>query len=159
MENSQEIQHDWIFRRDRVNAMNGQPFFVINQTIDPGLINVIEQDIVPQLKPFIPKPAGEQQAHPLSHRFVLVFDREGYSPGFLLRMKCLGIACQTYHKFPGADWAHEEFITRKVPLASGHVVDMKLAERGTFLGVSAGVPRQRQLDRCRLQYRCALCLL
>ena len=116
-----------------VNAMDGQPFFVINQTIDPGLIKVIEQDIVPQLEPFIPKPSGEQ-AHPLSHRFVLVFDREGYSPDFLLRMKRLGIACQTYHKFPGADWAHEEFITRKVPLASGHVVDMKLAERGTFLG-------------------------
>ena len=41
-----------------VNAMDGQPFFVINQAIDPGLIKVIEQDIVPQLEPLIPKPPG-----------------------------------------------------------------------------------------------------
>ena len=32
-----------------VNAMDGQPFFVVNQAVDPGLIQVIEQDIVPRL--------------------------------------------------------------------------------------------------------------
>jgi hypothetical protein len=33
-----------------VNAMDGQPFFVVNQVVDPGLIQVIEQEIVPRLK-------------------------------------------------------------------------------------------------------------
>jgi hypothetical protein len=37
----------------------------------------------------------------LCHRFTLVFDREGYSPAFLARMKAQRIACITYHKYPG----------------------------------------------------------
>jgi len=119
-----------------INAMDGQPFFLINQAIDPGLIKVIEQDIVPQLDKRVPNQPSEQQREdqPLLHRFVLVFDREGYSPDFLLRMKRLRIACQTYHKYPGENWPDDEFFLREVTLASGHVVEMKLAERGTLLG-------------------------
>jgi prepilin-type processing-associated H-X9-DG protein len=30
-----------------VNAMDGQPFFVINKEIDPGLLQVLEDEIVP----------------------------------------------------------------------------------------------------------------
>ena len=37
-----------------VNAMDGQPFFVLNQAVDPGLIHVIEQDIVPRLEREVP---------------------------------------------------------------------------------------------------------
>jgi hypothetical protein len=128
-----------------VNAMDGQPFFVINQAIDPGMIKVIEQEIVPQLEQSIPKQPDEQKANPLAHRFVLVFDREGYSPDFLLRMKRLDIACQTYHKYPGEDWPRDEFFTRDVSLASGHVVTMNLAERGTFLGAKLWVREIRKL--------------
>jgi len=118
-----------------VNAMDGQPFFLVNQAIDPGLIKVIEQDIVPELEKCVPNQPSEQQRkeQPLLHRFVLVFDREGYSPDFLLRMKRLRIACQTYHKYPGEDWSDDEFFRQEVTLACGHVVTMKLAERGTLL--------------------------
>jgi hypothetical protein len=68
-----------------VNAMDGQPFFVVNQVVDPGLIQVIEQDIVPRLEQQVPAQpdASTLQADPLAHRFTLVFDREGYSPDFL----------------------------------------------------------------------------
>ena len=90
-----------------VNAMDGQPFFVVNQAVDPGLIQVIEQEIVPRLEQRLP--AEHLQADPRLHRFTLVFDREGYSPAFLGRMKELRIACLTYHKFPGEDWAEDEF--------------------------------------------------
>ena len=128
-----------------VNAMDGQPFFVVNQAIDPGMIKVIEQEIVPQLEQNVPKQSDDQQANPLAHRFVLVFDREGYSPDFFLRMKRLGIACQTYHKYPGEDWPHDEFFAREVSLASGHVVKMNLAERGTFLGTKLWVREIRKL--------------
>ncbi|MCG6868895.1 MAG: hypothetical protein LJE91_09260, partial [Gammaproteobacteria bacterium] len=31
-----------------VNAMDGQPLFVVNQVVDPGLIHVIEHEIVPR---------------------------------------------------------------------------------------------------------------
>lgn len=130
-----------------VNAMDGQPFFVVNQAIDPGLIKVIEQEIVPELEKRVPNQPSKQQLEddPLLHRFMLVFDREGYSPDFLLRMKELDIACQTYHKFAGEDWREEEFTLREVNLSSGHVVPMRLAERGTHLGRKIWVREIRKL--------------
>ena len=130
-----------------VNAMDGQPFFVVNQAIDPGLIKVIEQEIVPELERRVPNQVSKQQLQddPLSHRFVLVFDREGYSPDFFLRMKRLGIACQTYHKLPAEDWPAEEFVRCEVSLVSGCVVPMQLAERGTYLGGKIWVREIRKL--------------
>ncbi|WP_295448727.1 putative transposase [uncultured Thiodictyon sp.] len=118
-----------------VNAMDGQPFFVVNQAVDPGLIQVIEQEIVPQLERCVPAHAvpAPRDADPLRHRFTLVFDREGYSPAFFLRMKNQHIACLTYHKYPGEDWGSEECVPTAVRLASGEVVTMDLAERGTCL--------------------------
>ena len=118
-----------------VNAMDGQPFFVVNQVVDPGLIQVIEQEIVPQLERCVPAAAAPVPlpADPLHHRMTLVFDREGYSPDFFRRMKTQRIACLTYHKFPGADWAPEEFTPTPMRLASGEVVTLDLAERGTCL--------------------------
>jgi hypothetical protein len=118
-----------------VNAMDGQPFFVINQVVDPGLIRVIEDEIVPRLDRDVPgQPSAQALAmDPLLHRFTLVFDREGYSPEFLWRMKTLRLACLTYHKFPGTDWLREEFSKRTVQLPGGEVLEMTLAERGTRL--------------------------
>jgi len=116
--------------------MDGQPFFLVNQAVDEGLLKVLENEIVPRLERDIPnQPTAEQlEADPLLHRFTLVFDREGYSPGFFLRMKEKRIACLTYHKHPKEDWAEDEFINRTVTLSSGAQVEMRLAERGVFLG-------------------------
>ena len=118
-----------------VNAMDGQPFFVVNQVVDPGLIAVIEQDIVPRLEQRLPIAANAEycDADPLQHRFTLVFDREGYSPAFLQRMKAQRIACLTYHKFPGEDWPAAEFAPAAIRLPGGEVVTMDLAERGARL--------------------------
>ncbi len=118
-----------------VNAMDGQPFFVVNQVVDPGLIQVIEHEIVPRLDQRWPAPPDTEplSADPLRHRFTLVFDREGYSPAFLQRMKDQRIACLTYHKFPGEAWPQEEFAPCQLRLASGETVTMSLAERGTRL--------------------------
>ena len=130
-----------------VNAMDGQPFFVVNQVVDPGLIQVIEQEIVPRLEQRLPVPAnrGLLDADPLQHRFTLVFDREGYSPDFLQRMKAQRIACLTYHKFPGEDWPAEEFTPAAVRLPGGEVVTMDLAERGTRLSNGLWVRELRKL--------------
>ena len=68
-----------------------------------------------------------------SHRFTLVFDREGYSPDFLRRMKEQRVACLTYHKFAGEDWSDDEFQACPVRLHTGQIVAMDLAERGTRL--------------------------
>jgi hypothetical protein len=117
-----------------VNAMDGQPFFMVNQAVDPGMIEVIERDILPQLDQRVPKRPEQQEGDASkSHRFTLVFDREGYSPDFLKRMKTQEVACLTYHKFPGEDWADDEFHASPVRLQAGGVVTMDLAERGTRL--------------------------
>jgi hypothetical protein len=65
-----------------VNAMDGQPFFVITQPVDPGLLTVLREHIVPRLVTDVPgQPSAEDlAAQPHRHRFTLIFDRAGYSP-------------------------------------------------------------------------------
>ena len=99
-----------------VNAMDGQPFFVINTAVDPGLIKVIENEIVPRLESDVPQQHSEKELaqDPLLHRFTLVFDREGYSPAFFSRQKKKRIACLSYHKFPTGNWPEDEFNVHEV---------------------------------------------
>ena len=67
-----------------VNAMDGQPFFVVNQVVDPGLLQGSEQQIVPRLEQRLPIQADREAlaADPLRHCFTLVFDRAGYYRSF-----------------------------------------------------------------------------
>jgi hypothetical protein len=119
-----------------VNGFDGMPFFKVNRAIDPGMIQVLEEEIVPTLESRIPNQPSEAEleADRYRMRFRLVFDREGYSAGFFKRMNAKRIACQTYHKFPGEDWPEDEFHTHRVKLIDGGEADMQLAERGTLLG-------------------------
>lgn len=118
-----------------VNAMDSQPFFVITKTVDPGLLQTLRDDIIPRLMAEIPgQPSSEQLSeNPLLHRFMIVFDREGYSPDFLLEMKKERVACLTYHKYQGEEWPEEEFRMFPVPFSNGNAIEMKLAERGIHL--------------------------
>lgn len=129
-----------------VNAMDGQPFFYINKEVDPGLIKVIEGEIVPRLERQVPaQPSAERlEEDPSLPRFTLIFDREGYSPALMLRLKKKHIACLTYHKYPGEAWPETEFTEQQVTLVSGEVVEMALAERGTFLGKTLWVREIRK---------------
>lgn len=130
-----------------VNAMDGQPFFVINKAVDPGLLQVLEDEIVPRLELEVPSQPSlfEQEESIAVHRFTLVFDREGYSPSFMRRMREKRIACLSYNKFPAADWPENEFHSQSVKLQAGNVVRMKLAERGVFLGQELWVREVRKL--------------
>lgn len=118
-----------------VNAMDGQPFFFAHKDISSGLIDVLENDIIPRLLKDVPnQPTDEElMAAPLLHRFTIVFDREGYSPDMFRSLRDQRIACLTYHKYPKEDWSAEEFQVTDVKMASGQVIQMKLAERGTWL--------------------------
>ena len=42
-----------------INAMDGQPFLIVHQAVDPGLIKVVEQDILPRLKKVVPEQPSE----------------------------------------------------------------------------------------------------
>ena len=130
-----------------VNAMDGQPFMVINKAVDPGLLQVIETDILPQLELKVPRlPPPEVPNQPVLPHFTLVFDREGYSPDFFKRMREKRIACLSYNKYPCGDWSLEEFASRTVVLPGGETVTMLLAERGTRLPNNLWVRETRKLD-------------
>lgn len=119
-----------------VNGFDGLPFFKVNCAVDPGMIRMLEDDIVPVLEKQVPNQPtkAELDKDALQMRFRLVFDREGYSPAFFKRMNAKRIACQTYRKFTVEDWPEEEFHSHRVKLVMGGEADMQLAERGTLLG-------------------------
>ena len=117
-----------------VNALDAQPFFVVTRAVDPGLVKVIEEEIVPRLERDAPVLVSEQDllADPLRQRFLLAFDREGYSPVRFATLWKKRIACSTYRRSPGPDWPAEEFAVEPVPLTTGETVEMVLAERGVY---------------------------
>jgi DNA-binding MarR family transcriptional regulator len=120
-----------------VNDAIGRPFFLIEKPIDSGLIQAIEHDIVPRLLDEVPNQPDEATlaANPHHCRFVLVFDREGYSPDFFARMwRAHRIACITYHKHPAEPWPVSWFEEKTAIMPGGETVTMCLAEMGTLLG-------------------------
>ena len=120
-----------------VNDMLGCPFFVVEKQIDGGLLAALREDIVPRLLRDVPGQPSQQELEddPFLCRFVIVFDREGYSPEFFREMWVLHrIACLSYHKHQGGDWPVEFFAEHKVTLAHGETVEMRLAEMGTYVG-------------------------
>lgn len=105
--------------------------------IDHGILEAIENDVVPRLLTDVPgQPTKEElEADPYRSRFLMIFDREGYSPSFFQRMwQEHRIACVTYHKFPKKDWPTSEFSEVTATRPRGEVVTMKLAERGSLVG-------------------------
>ena len=131
-----------------VNAADGQPFFVVHRPVDPGLLQVLEQEIVPRLEQEVPgqPTAAALAADPWLDKFTLVYDREGYSPPFMARMRARRIACLNYHKHPGPDWPVAEFSSQTVCLAHGQQTDMELAERGVCLSNGLWVREIRHRD-------------
>jgi transposase len=121
-----------------INDMRGQPFFVVRTIVNPGMLQVLRDEIVPRLLKEVPNQPTDQMLldNPYLHRFIIVFDREGYSPEFFKDMwEDHRIACITYHKYPKDDWKECEFEETSVELINGEKTPMKLAERGSYLGV------------------------
>ncbi len=120
-----------------INDVLGQPFFAVERPIDHGMLEVLRSDIVPRLLRDVPgQPSAEElEANRYRARFVIVFDREGYSPEFFKEMwQTHRVACITYHKFPKDDWPTTEFVECETTLPNGERVSLKLAERGAWIG-------------------------
>ena len=120
-----------------VNDALGQPFFSVERAIDHGLLEALDNDIVPRLLNDVPDQptAKELEADRYLSRFTIIFDREGYSPKFFRRMwKQHRIGCITYHKYPKELWPESWFSPTKVRMPNGEVVSMKLAEMGSRIG-------------------------
>ena len=120
-----------------VNDILGQPFFAVERPIDHGLLEVLRSDIVPRLLKEVPgQPTeAELKADRYRARFVILFDREGYSPEFFKEMwQTHRIACITYRKYPRDDWPAAEFAEIETTLPGGERVALQLAERGSWIG-------------------------
>jgi len=121
-----------------VNDILGQPFFVVNRPINKGMIEALHTDIIPRLLKDIPNQPSEEQLKADSSlcRFILVFDREGYSPKLFKDLwENHRIGCITYHKFPEKKWAEDDFQKMDVFLPRfNSTVSMKLASRETTIG-------------------------
>jgi hypothetical protein len=120
-----------------VNDALGQPFFTVERPIDHGLLEALRSDIVPRLLKDVPgqPTAAELAADRYRARFLILFDREGYSPEFFKEMwQTHRIACITYHKYPKDDWPAAEFAAIETTLPGGEQVWLQLAERGSWIG-------------------------
>jgi transposase len=120
-----------------VNDVMGQPFFAVEQVVDEGLLKTLRNIIVPKLLDLVPNQPAQKDFNQdkYLHRFILIFDREGYSPTFFKEMwEEHNIACVTYHKYPGDSWPEEEFVDVEAVTVDNEEVSMKLAERGTYIG-------------------------
>ena len=120
-----------------VNDAIGRPFFVVEKVVDPGLLKTLRDDIVPRLLNDVPNQPSAEELAANSHccRFVMVFDREGYSPAFFRDMwNHHRIGCISYHKHPDKAWPTDWFAKHEVIMPSGEAVTMELAEMGSLVG-------------------------
>ena len=119
-----------------INDREGRPIFVVNTAANPGLIAVLREEIIPRLKKEVPHQPKEEElaADRYRFRFVMIFDREGYSPELFAELWGQRIAAQTYRKGALEDWPGAEFVEYEVVLPQGEKQSMKLAERGVWLG-------------------------
>jgi hypothetical protein len=111
------------------------------------MIAMMRTEIVPRLLEQVPhQPSPEElAADRYRHRLVMIFDREGYSPAWIKELLQQRIACHTYRKYPGQDWAESEFSQQTVRGPRGEQWQMKLAERGSWLGETVWVREIRKL--------------
>jgi len=118
-----------------VNDALGQPFFVINKTISKGLISVIKEDFIDKFIKDTPNQPSDEELAEDKHksRFMLVFDREGYSPDFFYDLWQKRIAITTYKKNVKNKWDEDEFSEYTGKLPFGTEKKIELAERGVLL--------------------------
>lgn len=110
---------------------DGKPFFVVTAVGTEGMIHHLRTTIIPRLLEDIPyQPTAEElAANPDLHRFLIVFDREGYSPILFTELwEQHRIAAMTYRKGAYEPWDHARFSRHLVSLPYGNQVEMNLAE-------------------------------
>jgi len=118
-----------------VNDVLGQPFFVINKVINTGLIQTLKEDLIEKFDKDIPnQPTAEElEKDKYLSRYMLVFDREGYSPDLFYDLWQKRIAIVTYKKNVKDKWNDSEFKEYTGTLPFGTEQTLELAERCVLL--------------------------
>lgn len=115
-----------------VNDQQGNPFFVVTAVGTEGMLHYIRSSIIPRLLSEVPGQPSEAAlaADENLHRFVLVFDREGWSPAFFAELwRDHRIAIITYQKGNFQAWDESDFEQCQVTGAFGNISQMRLAQR------------------------------
>ena len=113
-----------------VNGLGGEPFFVITQTVNPGLVAMLREQIVPRLLSDAPQPSAEAlAADPQLMRFTVITDREAFSPNLFAELATQRVAILTYHKNVVDLWPAEEFTRQTVSLYTSEKVELQLSEK------------------------------
>lgn len=83
-----------------VNDKTGQPFFVINEAINSGMIAQIETAILPRLEKEVPDQPTEEELlqNAQLHKFTIVCNRECYSVDFFHSLWEKRVAFCPYNK-------------------------------------------------------------
>ena len=118
-----------------VNDVLGQPFFVVNKTISNGLIQTIKEDLLDKFNSDVSNQPtqGELAENKYISRYMLVFDREGYSPDFFYDLWQERISIATYKKNVTDKWDDAEFYEYTETLPFGTQKTIELAERAVLL--------------------------
>ena len=118
-----------------VNDVLGQPFFVVNKTISNGLIQTIKEDLLDKFNRDVPNQPSQDELleNKYKSRYMLVFDREGYSPDFFYDLWEERISIATYKKNVTDKWDGTEFSKHTGILPFGTEKTIELAERGVLL--------------------------
>ena len=100
----------WIHQR------GGKPLLCLRQQVDPGMVEVMREQLLPELQQLglLPPPAA---AAPAAPALTLAFDREGWSPQLFRDLQARGVACVTWRKGRQQErWPDEEFRAAAIPL-------------------------------------------
>ena len=118
-----------------VNDALGRPFFVVSKAVTEGLGTTLLEEIVPELLAHVPKQPSEAAlaADPWLHRFVVVFDREGFSGPLLSKLWAQRIGAITYRKWVKDLWPEADFAQLDVPIPGGGTTRMRIASRDILL--------------------------
>ncbi len=114
-----------------VNDKTGQPFFVVSEAINSGMIEQIKTSILPRLEIEVPvQPTAEKLLqNPQLHKLMIVCDRECYSVDFFHYLWEKRIAICTYNKNVKDKWPEEDFMEYETIEEDGTKEKMKLAEK------------------------------
>ena len=99
-----------------IHQPGGKPLLFLRQQVDPGMVEVLHEQLLPELQQLglLPPPAA---AAPAAPALTLAFDREGWSPQLFRDLHAHGVACVTWRKGRQQErWPDEEFRAAAIPL-------------------------------------------
>jgi len=113
-----------------INDSYGNPFLYIDAPVNEKLLEMLDKEIIPQLKHQVKDRVSKEMLERDSSLaiFTVVFDREGYSPEFFGKLWQERIAVITYRKNVKDQWDENDFKEYRINV-DGVETDMLLCEK------------------------------